>query len=186
MDTSGGGKAIPVLLGHRRRARPQQRRRRHAVPAQHRPRRARNDPELLRQIAAHTAARDARHRHRLDLRADRGGAARRPLGPHLRGLFGGSRPWSRATPRPMVEGLQGKVGAPDFLERPRGCLGQALPRRRRHHRRQGPGRHPGQRGRAARRARRRLHRRDERRRADGDGLVLQLERRRRCTATRAC
>ena len=95
--------------------------------------------------------------------------------------------WSRAAPA-MVEGLQGKAGAKDFLDGHHViAIGQAFPRRWRHHRRQGPGRYR----RSAKPCCATCTRagypcRDRRRRADGDGLVQQRQRREDARQQAAC
>ena len=91
--------AHPAALRRRRRARPQQRARRRRLPAQRRP----------RLHARRRAGRAGRARHRgggardgrqLDLRAVRDGAARHPLGPHVRGLLAKTRRSWRSWARP--------------------------------------------------------------------------------------
>jgi beta-glucosidase len=76
----------------------------------------------------------------------------------------------------MVEGLQGRVGSEGVSGRPpRHRFGQAFPRRRWHHGRQGSGRYGGRRSHAGARARRGLSARHRGRCAVGDGFVQQLQ-----------
>ena len=83
----------------------------------------------------------------------------------------------------IVRGLQGAPGSQGIsrlLARAR--HGEALHRRRRYRRRRRPRRQPQQRSRAAADSCAGLRRGDQRRRADGHGVVQQLERARKCTA----
>ena len=170
----------PDPLRHRRRSRPQQRRRGHDLPAQRRPRR---DPERQagRGGAPPDGARSARHRHPVDVRALRDGAAGHPLGPRLRGLQRGSGAGRRARRRrgPRPAGYEPRRSAADP------GLRQALRRRRRHgvgHRASG-GQRPAPSARSGRRHARRarlqahphagLHQRPEAGRRH-DHAVLQL------------
>ena len=84
------GREDPADLRDRRGPRPRQHRRRDDLSAEHRARRdARSRAD--RRIGEVTAEEMARDRVRLGLLADARGGARRPLGPHLRRLFRGSR-----------------------------------------------------------------------------------------------
>ena len=80
----------PDPLRRRRGARPQQRRGRDAVPAQHRPRVHARRRARRGRGACH-CARDARDRRAVDFRAVHRGAARRALGADVRGVRRGSR-----------------------------------------------------------------------------------------------
>jgi hypothetical protein len=144
MDTSQGGKAIPVIFGidavHGQS---------NIVGATLFPHNigmgATRNPELLRRIGEITALETRVTRHGMGLRTDRGGAAGRPLGPLLRRLFGVARRrgqlFGRGGRRPARQGRY--TGIPRWP--PRDVLGQAFPGRRRHDQRQGPGRHACQR-----------------------------------------
>ncbi|MCW0417334.1 hypothetical protein NB689_003088 [Xanthomonas sacchari] len=161
---------------HRCGARAEQHRRRHPVPAQHRPGRDPQSGAAAPDRRNHRAG-NARHRHGVDLCADRGGAAGRPLGAYLRGLF---RVAGRGGQLRRCDG-RGAAGQGGHARLPRWSpcdrLGQAFPGRWRHHRRPRPGRHQNRRSRAGAHPRRRLSPGDRRGRADRDGLVQQRQRR---------
>ena len=175
MDTRGGGKAIPVMFGidavhgHN-----------NIVGATMFPHNiglgATRDPDLMRRIGEATALRDARHRHRLGVRArpspwrsdDRWGRT-----------YEGYSEWTRVVASyagAMVEGLQGKVGTPAFLD------GRHVIASAKHFLGDGgtiDGKDQGdtadQRGRAgAHRTLPAIRAAIARRRADGDGVLLQL------------
>ena len=65
---------------------------------------ASHDADLVKRIGAGDRARDGRHRHPLGLRAGRGRAAGRPLGPGVRGLRRGPDSRSRSWPRRSSRG----------------------------------------------------------------------------------
>ena len=118
----------PAAVRHRRRARQRQRARRDRLPAQHRPGR---DPRsgAGQGDRAHHGDRDARERAAVDVRAVRLRPARRPLGPHLRGLQRGRRPRDQDG-----DGDRRLPGPPRAARRPRPPArhSQALRGRRRH------------------------------------------------------
>ncbi len=145
------------------------------LPPQHRPR-------LHPQRGARRARR-AGHgrggrgdRHRLDVLALHRRRARRALGPHLREL--------RRDAGARLRDGRGRGARLSVGGHPR--LPQALPRRRRHGGGPRPGRRPARRDHAASHPPARLPRGDRGRRRLGHGLVQQLERVRRCTATGTC
>ena len=116
-------------LGHRRRARQQQRLRRDGVPAQHRAwRRARPVPGPRHQGRDRRA--DPRHRPGLGVRADARRRARRPVGPHLRGLLRG--PADHARLRLRGRSTACRAQPPRHRRGRRDRHRQALHRRRRH------------------------------------------------------
>ena len=169
----GRRRGDPDHLGDRRRPRPHERHRRHRLPPQHRPRRRpqpRADPTHRRG----DGGRDRGHRPRLGLRASGCRGPRRPLGADVRELLRGSRDRARLCGRDGQGPAGGcrRAGFPRRKARDRHC--QAFPRRRRHRARQGPGRQPLERDRAARHPRRRVLLGDRSRGADRDGLVLEL------------
>ena len=118
-------------------------RRRDDLPAQHRPRR---DPRSGAGAADRPGHRRGGlgHRHRLELRAVPVRRPQRPVGPHLRVVRREAgdrrRRWPRWSPACRAPARRTRLGAGHR---------QALRRRRRHDRRRRPGRHAGQRGRAA-------------------------------------
>src|SRR3954452_22682013 len=101
---------------------------------------ATRDPALVQQIAARPPRR-FRHGYRLGLRALSVRGPRRPLGQDLRILRRDAR--ARLVDDQPHHRLAGDVAGRAGV---RARHGQALHRRRRDHRRQGPGRYPAQRG----------------------------------------
>ena len=158
-------------VGHRRRPRPQQRVRRHPVPAQHRAGRGAQPEADGGNRRGHRES-HARQRHRLGLRPDPGRGARRPLGTHLRELFRASGHREKLCRR-LCARHAGHAEGRCQHHRHR----QALHRRRRHRVRQGPRRQQVQQIADDQHPRRRLLSGAGSGRADRHVLVQFLERR---------
>ena len=127
----------PNLLRRRRGPRRRRRQGRGALPAPHRHGRH-PQPRDRPEGGARDGARGRRHRRALDVRPLHRGRARRALGPHLRELRRVARA-GRAAGAGRRPRLSGRPSLGSRHRRPR--QRQALPRRRRHLRRQGPGGH---------------------------------------------
>ena len=168
----GGGRRSPpdsASVRGRRDPRKRERPRGHGVSPQHRSRRDPGSGPARADCASHGPG-GARHRGRVDLRAHAGGGPQRPVGPHLRKLFGGPRPGRR-----LRGPVRGRAAGRSRSGR-RGGVRQALGGRWRHLRRRRSGRRAALTRGAGAAAHRALPGGDRGGGADRDGLPQQLER----------